>query len=236
MVASDPADGAEDVPRRTDYHVQLDRFLAPRSISRASVRVVSGASSAYLTVRFDPVARTLHARSLSGRALEPATRYRLEVDGAVDLAGEVMDPPFRAIFYTSEALGERPATPAVGWDVVAPILTGRCTGDGCHGPGPAALGLDLSSPDAIRATAIGAPSVQLQQGATSGVVPVRGLGAIPIVDVGPGGVGRPDASYLVYKVIGADVIRGDPMPPEEPLSEAQARALSDWVFSGAPTE
>lgn len=215
----------------------------PRTVHRGTVRVESGPQRFFLAVRFDPVDRAIVAEPFDVAALEPNVVYRLKVEGVRDLDDRVIDEPFVATFRTGEELGAIDARPEAGWAAVEPIFTGRCAGVGCHGPGPAPLGLDLSSAEAVRRTAIGVLSKQLPSGTTgaeggSGALALAGL---PIVDV-VAGSGRPATSYLLYKVLGDPHAFGDPMPPTQlldpafALSAEELRTLADWILAGAPTE
>jgi cytochrome c5 len=46
--------------------------------------------------------------------------------------------------------------------------------------------------------------------------------------------GNPDASYLYAKVAGAKGISGEAMPPGDPLSAAQKKAIKDWIAALKP--
>ena len=237
-----PADGDVDVPLRGVVRIGMDRALRPRTVHRSTVRVESGAVQSFLTLWFDPVDSTIGAASFGDGALVPSVTYRLVIEGVRDLDDRPLAEPFTAVFRTGAADGEPYALPEADWGEVEPILRGHCAGEGCHGPGAPALGLDLSSPEGVRATAIGAPSRQLPAG-TSGGEGARGslaLAGLPIIDL-VGGEGRPGTSYLLYKAVGDPHALGEAMPPPvpgapPPLSTVQLHRLSDWIRSGAPTE
>lgn len=242
IVASTPMDGEEAVPRRRPMVINVDRPLLPRTVNRASVALESGITSPFLSVRFDVVERAIIATTFTTSALEPDVVYRLIVSEDVrDLDDRPLVEPFEIAFRTSVELGEPLLPRSATWAEVEPILRRSCTGAACHGPGPAALGLDLSSPEAVRATAIGVPSRQFPSGATgsegaSGTLALAGLRNIDVL----AGSGRPETSYLVYKVLGDEHILGDPMPPpgdaaHPPLEYSELRVLADWILAGAPT-
>lgn len=196
---------------------------------------------AFLSVRFDPVDRVVVATPFFEQPLVANVVWRLEVDGLRDLDDRSMDEPHVATFRTGDELGPPYDPPRATWGEVAPLLERSCTGGTCHGPGEAALGLDLSSPEGVRGTAVGVPSRQLP-GGTAGAEGARGavsLAALPIVDVVAGG-GRPASSYLLYKLLAPPQILGDPMPPPDgghpPLTHAEVQLVSAWVLAGAPTE
>lgn len=239
VVRTDPADGAVDVPRRGPFLVEVDDRLFPPSVSRATVRVESGAVAAFLSVRFDPVDSTIVATPFFDQPLSTSVTWRLVVEGVRNLDGETMEGTHVTTFRTGEALGDPYVPESAGWADVEPIFTGACTGATCHGPGEAALSLDLSSAEGVRETAIGVVSREFPAG-TAAVEGARGaitLAALPIVDV-VAGAGRPATSYLLYKVLDDPHIFGDPMPPpgHPPLTPEQIRALAAWILAGAPTE
>ena len=207
----------------------FDRPLAPRTVSRAVVELRSGPQQRFLSVRYDPVERALVARDFSDVPLEPRVEYELRVEGVRDLDGlEVA--PFVARFTTGDTLGEPPTFGTTAWSEVAPIFVTRCADEGCHGGASPALGLDLSTAESVRATAIGVPSVAGSVGGFGD----RGLAGLPRIDV-IAGIGRPDTSRLVYEIL-RDPRVGEPMPPDDALSDDEVRAIADWILGGARTE
>lgn len=228
-LGSIPADGATDVPRRLELRVLFDRPLAPRAVSRAIVTLRSGPQQRFLSVSYDPVDRAIVARDFANVPLEPRVEHELRVEGVRDLNG-LEAPPFLARFTTGDALGELPTRGTTSWAEVAPIFTARCADEGCHGGGSPALGLDLASAEGVRRTAIGVPSVA----ASSGGLGDRGLTGLPRIDV-IAGVGRPDTSRLVYEIL-RDPRVGEPMPPDDALTNDEVRAIADWILGGARTD
>ncbi len=243
VLESSPADGASDFPRLGPFVARLDRRLLPRTVSRATVRLESGVVSPRLSVRYDVLTQSVIAVPFTGEPIDPSVSWRFIVDGVEDLDGRPMAEPYVAAFRTGPdpgaGLGE---PPVVGFADIAPILTARCTGGACHGPGPAALGLDLSSAIGVRDTAINAPARSFPSGALG---PAGGAGApvfagLPLIDV-VAGAGRPETSYLLYTVLGDPHVAGAPMPPalrDDPsagLTATELRALSTWISEGAPT-
>lgn len=237
VVSSQPSDGEEDVPRSTPYFIDFDTRLLPRSVARTTVRVESGVVRQFLSVRFDPVDQRIIAQGFGGEMLEPFTTYRLVVDEVRDLDDVRIAEPFEVAFRTNDEVGEAFSPTTATWSEVEPILTERCAGSTCHGPGRAVLGLDLSSGEGVRRTAIGTSSLQVRAGTVSveGAGGAFGLAALPRIDV-VGGLGRPGSSYLLYKVLGDPHIIGEPMPPAgPPLERAELRIIADWILAGAPT-
>lgn len=237
VLGSSPADGDVDVSRRSVFRVRVDRRLSPESVGGDTVRVVSGDRQLLLSVHFDPVESQIVALPFGSQALEARVTYRLEVDGVRDLDGVAQEQPYVAAFVTSGELGDVPRRPTASFAEAGPILTAACTGEACHGPGPAALGLDLSTPEGVRTTAVGIPARQVAAGTlgVEGRGGARGLAGMRNVDA-LGGVGSPSTSYLLYKVLGDPHIVGEPMPPDGPLEEEAIRTLSRWIVAGAPLE
>lgn len=238
VVASDPQAGDQGVDRAVTIRVFVDRPLLPRDVHRGTVSVRSGERSAYVAPYFDPIDGAIVIANL-GEPLDPSVVWRARVEGVRDLDRHAMAEPWEAAFRTGEqADGEVPPPPPRFADV-APILSGRCAERGCHGGDAPALGLDLSSAEAARRTAIGVPAEQARTGAQGdrawhGSSTLTGLARVDVV----GGVGRPAFSYLVYKVIGDPHTIGDRMPPSDraPLDAAELRLLSRWILAGAPTD
>jgi len=242
VVATSPSDRDVGVRRRGPFVARFDRLLLPRTVSRATVRLESGVVRPLLSVRYDVLTRSVVAVPFDDTPIEPDVVWRLVIDGVEDIEGRAMDGPHEVSFQTGTDTG--PASvplPRAGYAEVAPIFAGRCVGDGCHGPGPAALGLDLSSPEGIRATALNRPA----RSSASGVLGAEGgagaprLAALPIVEV-IAGRGRPETSYLVYTVLGDPSLPGTPMPPASrdtpsaALTLAERETLAAWIHAGAP--
>lgn len=202
------------------------------------MRVESGTIRHLLTVRFDPVERRIVAWPFYDTPLEPEVRYRLTIEDVRDLDGRALTHSFVARFETGSELGDPHREPEGQWAEVAPLFRARCATAGCHaGPAPI-LGMDLSSPEAVRATVIGVRSRQLPSAAVDASRGGLGFGGLSRVEV-VGGVGLPEESYLVYKILGDPHVEGDPMPPPSaaaPLSAAEIDAIARWIRSGAPTE
>jgi hypothetical protein len=131
-----------------------------------------------------------------------------------------------------------------------------CVFGGCHLSNPqigAAMGLDLSTPDAIAMTAINQVANQTMQGENADEPdrsPLRFGRAMPIIDpLNPGN------SYLLYKLavgmsatgdaaptpeeiarLRGSVVVGMPMPPKPgvPIRPIDMSAIADWIAQGAP--
>lgn len=236
VLGSDPVAGELDVDRSAVFRVFFDRAVYPRDVHRGHVSVQSGTRGVFLAPTFDPVDRVLVLRN-AGVPLDPAVVYRLRVEGIRDLDHHTMAAPYEIAFTTGEVATPEPIPEPIGYAQVAPILAG-CAIAGCHSADRPVLGLDLSSAEGIRTTAIGVVAEQTRVG-TQGERPWHGapsLDGLPLIDV-VAGVGRPAHSYLLYKALGEPHAAGDRMPPETdpPLDAAALRTLSDWILAGAPT-
>jgi hypothetical protein len=234
VVASDPVHGQDDVDRAATPRVFFDRPLLPGDVHRGNVSVRSGARTAFALPRFDPIERVLLVQGLE---LDPTVAWRLRVENVRDLDGQALAEPWEIAFRTGEIAEGEVVPPPPTFEEVGPLLAERCGGQGCHAPPDPALGLDLSSGAAVRATAIGVVAEQTRTGAmTDRPWLVRssltGLARIDVV----GGVGRPAHSYLLYKLLGDPHAWGSPMPPDGPLPPDELRRVADWILAGAPTD
>jgi hypothetical protein len=242
VLATSPGDGAVDVPRRMPLRIEVDRPLLPRTVSRATVRIESGVSRPFLSVRFDLVDQVIVATTFTTSPLEPSVVYRLTIEGVRDLDDRELPEPFSMAFRTGTEPGEPLAPRGAAWADVEPIFERSCADTACHGPGAAVLGLDLSSAEAVRNTAIGRPSLQFPSATSSseGSGGTLALAGLRIIDV-LAGSGRPELSYLLYKMIGDPHALGEPMPPpgdrdHPPLTDEELRLVADWILAGAPTD
>ncbi|MCB9591261.1 MAG: Ig-like domain-containing protein [Sandaracinaceae bacterium] len=233
VLETQPPTGAVDVDRAGPFRVTFDRPVFPRDVHRGRVRLQSGSQSAFLSPWFEPVERVL-ALDVIGAPLEPNVRYRLLVEQVRDLGLVPMADPLEVVFDTGpDAVGETPASVTYG-DVAE--LLGRCSSDACHGGSDPSLGLDLSSGEGIRATAIDVVAVGSRIGTQTddpwhGASTLDGLARIDVV----GGVGRPAQSYLVYELL-EEGGAGHAAALEEPPSREEILTLSRWIRAGAPTE
>ncbi len=200
-----------------------------------TVRLRSGGVDQRLSVRFDPVDSVIVATSFEDAPLAPEVVYRFSVDGVRDLEDRQIETEYLVRFRTG-ARTDAPVPPSATWAEVAPIFTGRCALSGCHVGPDSPFGLDLSSPERIRLTAIGRRSPRAGGETLEADRGSVFFGALDIIDV-VGGVGRPDGSLLIYKVLGDPHVLGDWMPPPESgpaLSHGEISTLSHWILAGAP--
>ncbi|MEM9192972.1 MAG: hypothetical protein AAGF12_27605 [Myxococcota bacterium] len=229
-----PESGGIEVARLDSLRVFFDRMLAPRSVVRGNVQLVSGNVAVLRSVRWDPVSQAVVASPFGEVPLEPNIQYRLRLSGLRDLEDRFLEEPIEIPFRTGMNLGLREVPREVGFAEVEALLQRRCANQGCHGGDEPAVGLDLSSAEGIRRTT---NRRARQSPATTSIHPrgTRVLVGLPIIDR-VAGTGRPETSYLLYKILGEEHILGEPMPPDEPLSEGEIRNLSDWIRGGAPTD
>jgi hypothetical protein len=236
LIASSPPFGAEGVDRRVEILLVFDRPILPRSVTDDTVSLRSGRRQVSIVARADPllpgIAITLR------QLLDPEVRYEVRVAGARDLDGHEATP-VSIHFFTGTAVSDPRPLPVPPWSDIAPLFASAC--GRCHGGRAPVLGLDLSSAEGIRRTALGVSAVEvagMRSGATASLT--AGLLGLPRIAV-LGGVGRPEESYLVYKLIGDPHVVGDPMPPPvdggpSQLGPEAIRAIAWWIAAGAPTE
>lgn len=96
--------------------------------------------------------------------------------------------------------------------VVSRVFSTRCVDSGCHGPDDASASLDLS-PTVAHANLV---NRRTQNGGQTLVSP-----------------GSLEDSYLWTKIEGGAQMRGEKMPPGQPLDSCQLRLLSAWIMGGA---
>jgi len=95
------------------------------------------------------------------------------------------------------------------------LLTASCTGSSCHDNSQPAAGLVLTTGNSY-SELVGIASSQC---ATNKLVEA----------------GKPEASYLVFKLDGAGpCFVGNAMPPGSMLTPAQILTVRDWIANGAP--
>jgi hypothetical protein len=257
----DSTDSACGVPTNVTLTLRFDRFLRPDTAIRQSISLFTGdrgnpvpppsSTRPELVPEYDPLERSVRYRLPPGFNLQPNALYTLEVLIASDLqpfgfrafdaaplAGE---RALRLSFMTSsgpEPSGAAPEAPDCDemLDLLAP-----CGDSGCHGTSepnvPPGMGLGLDTWEAIRSTALGMPAHQTEIGATTGrtaQAPVRFGVNMPVIDPG-----RPDNSYLIYKLLlspGAYLPAPGGECPDDARCEAPDPAelarLVDWFVLG----
>lgn len=215
--------------------VRFDRLLAPNSIDRARVRVTTGGLQAFAGLRYDLVSREV-ALFPNPNDLRPGLEYVFTVDvGLRGWDGSALPRPVEVRFRPTvrEAVPPR-RVPSLRGEV-APLLAARCADAGCHGGAEPAMGLDLSSAESIRDTAVGVLARERGGGAFLEDLDPR-WSTLPRVDPGIAPQqGRPEYSYLLYKLLGDGPVWGARMPRgRAPLTEDETRLVADWIAAGAP--
>jgi hypothetical protein len=258
-----PNDRACGVPRNPTFEFRFDRFLRPDSAIRQAMTVYTGAPSNVvapgnrlpeITPEYDVVERVVRFSLPEGLLLHENAVYTLELAvpndeadfgfRAFDGAALAPETPLVMSFGTSNQVEQPLAQPAAPSCEEVVTLFAGCTSAACHGGETPRMGLDLTSSDAIRRTAVGRVAHQTEVGDTTGVAlqdPARMGVAMPIIDPH-----RPDNSYLMYKLlIGADHERASdecasefraPVDPERctRASDEELQRLRDGFVRGDP--
>lgn len=200
--------------------------------------VTSGPFNVFGGVRYDPARRevrfTPNAPDLRA-GLQYVFRVRTGVTSWDGVAlAEALEVPF---VPDGRATVSPTPVPTLRGDV-APLLAARCGRASCHGGDAPVMGLDLSSAEAIARTAVGVVARETANGRNAPDYTDPRWGAMLRVDPGDAPAqGRPEYSYLLYKVLGDGPITGARMPPDgAPLDARDAAMLSDWIAAGAPRD
>jgi hypothetical protein len=208
------------VPIDVTFELRFDRYLLPSTAVRQSFVVYTGDPSnvvpddpelPVLFPRYDVVERVVSYELPPNAFLEPNTHYTAELFvpvaeddpgfRAFDFAPLDASTPKRFSFLTSNRRKD-PVSDVLGTcsDVVR-TFQNRCDSAGCHNPVDRAMGLDLSDASGVRVTAIGQVAHQAETGTKTGVPlqnPARFGVGMPRIDRG-----RPENSYLMYKLVTA---------------------------------
>lgn len=219
---------AGPIDRAVSIRIDLDRRLAPVSIPQGVVEITSNDVYQYMRLEIDVVRPALIATA--EEPLDPDVDYTFVLHSLRDLEGNRSGDTMPIVFHTSSESHPRAAS-MLTYDDIAPTFR-TCGGAGCHASTDAAAGLDLSSREGVRASALGV--------AARGVAPSY-RGAIGVtVNAALLGIARidphsPASSYLLYTMLDDEHIAGAPMPPTgEPANEAEMQRLQEWIQSGAP--
>ncbi|QQR88801.1 MAG: Ig-like domain-containing protein [Myxococcales bacterium] len=242
LLVFSPEAGAQNVVRNPILVADFNQRLHPSSIQSANLRLISGTRPVPLALRWDMVESRVIASPESAAGLKAGVIYRWVLQNLQNLRGEPQSEQFVLQFRTgSEYDEELAASEPVGFAAVMPIFEQKCAIKACHDSAErSVLGLDLSSAEGIRTTAIGMPSKQFFRSTAGlgGSAGARTLSDLAILDV-LAAQGRAARSYLMYKVLADPVILGEPMPPPElglELDREELQMLQSWITQGAPTE
>jgi hypothetical protein len=225
----DPSDPSCGVPLDVSLEFRFDRFLLPTTVVRQSLSFRSGTASVIprlgeeVAPAYDVFERVARYTLPEGELLEPHSAYTVELfvpksddgggfrafDGA-PLAGE---EPLRISFFTGVSASSAPSESAeLGCEDAFCIAFGAaepgcalplergCAEGGCHRDGgDAPMALVLDTPEAFERTARLRVAHGAETGPTTGVTSAasnRFGVTMPLVDPG-----RPDNSYLLYKLL-----------------------------------
>jgi hypothetical protein len=232
-----PGGGIVVLARDTPVSFVTDRLLAPQTVTRSTVNIVSGGQSVFGIVSYDP---TRHRVTFAPRAGSTAagTQYEFFVrDGVSAWDGTPLGITHRYLFRTSSDsfVPPPPTAPTLSRDV-APLLAARCALSNCHGGADPVMQFDLSSAAGIQRTAVNV--FAHERPANAGNASTRTDPAWgPLARIDPSSGGRA-YSYLVYKLLGDGPIAGDRMPPPnlEPLTDEEIQLVGDWIARGAPDD
>lgn len=217
--------------------LRFNRLLAPSTVNGASVLVRSGPVGVFGGVRYDVVRRRVEFVP-DARSFRRTLQYEFVATSALRAwDGAPLENPvtLRFVVGATEPLAPRPA-PSLTRDV-APLLAARCATAGCHGGASPSMALDLSSPTALVRTALRVASRERPApGSTAQSPGDPQWGAMLRIDPGlTPQQGRPEYSYLLYKILGDGPILGARMPPDgAPLTDDERALIADWIALGAP--
>lgn len=203
----------------------FDRPLWPRSINRATITVQSGGVSLTPRLRYEPVQHAVRVL-VDPAEVRDDLEYELSVRGGItawDGAVATGQATLRLRFVRRTPV----ATRSVSFRYeVAPLLRERCASAACHGGAQPAMGVDLSSPEAIVRTTVAAPSRLWSGFPPGGDFYWAGMSLVER--------GSPGESFLLYKLLGDGPMRGAQMPRgAAPLSASELQRISDWIAEGA---
>lgn len=235
VLSSSPAEGAIVASGKPVFRARFNRRLFPSTVNRRSVRVISGDYQGVLSVRFDPIESEVQAELLDTEDLIAGVTYRFILGSELeDFEGNHIDEPLEIHFEVTEGAPESFFRRDVSFAEVAPIFEEACATSGCHDANTRAVGLDLSTEGAVRETAVGATSREFPT-TPEGFLGVTSFAGMRLVDV-IGDAGRPEYSYLMYKVLGDPHVFGTVMPPTtftRQLSDDEIETLGAWIYAGA---
>ncbi|MFO0630601.1 MAG: hypothetical protein U0325_33925 [Polyangiales bacterium] len=198
------------------------------------MRITSGPYAVYGGVRFDPARREVRFVP-NAPDLRVGLRYVFRVTtGLRAWDGAALATPLEVPFVP-EGRYEPPRTAPPSLRLaVAPLLAARCASSDCHGGDAPAMGLDLRDAESVMRTAVGRVARETANGRSAPDYTDPRWGAMLVVDPGDApGQGRPEYSYLIYKLLGDGPFRGAAMPPGAPLSRDEVITISDWIAAGA---
>lgn len=217
VIETSPQHLSIDNTRNTYVHFWFDRPLDPASIGTGAIRLRSREVGQGGDISYDPLERRLSFLTSGSfrRNLAYDARLSENIRGLrLGLPIESFDLTF--VTGTESETHDPDVAPSFPREIF-PIFLSQCAYPGCHAGEIPAAGVDLSSPTALGSTAVGRRS--------------REWAGWPIVD--PGSAAW---SYLAYKIMGEQTIRGDEMPPGGLLSTEEIASVLDWIEGGAKVD
>ncbi len=237
--------GSKPLPATGSIELAFDRLLLPESITRQSF-LVAGFSPPPLP-SYDPVTRIVTIAPLAPLVVGQTYELKIktpqsdsDLSGLRAIDGATIDPkeaiiPFMVVAPPTTTIVT--AANVVFCASVRPILSANCTASICHGGFAPAAGLQLDDPKLLAQTAIGKVAHGANSGPTSNPQPagLRFGVDMPIIDPGQNGTGNPGNSFLIYKLLLAEIPPGSPGatpiddPGWKPLSDAERTVLGSYV-------
>ncbi len=238
------------VPIDAVFELRFDRYLLPSTAVRQSFFVYSGEQSnaipgidlPALSPRYDVIERVVSYELPSGVTLQPNTHYTMELVAPVyedDLGFRAFDKrpldeetTLRLSFLTSNQRKTPGPVQADGTcSTAVSTLSTHCasTRGGCHTRDDREMDLDLSDANGLILTAIGKVAHQTETGPNTGVPtqnPDRFGEAMPRIDPG-----RPDNSYLIYKLLLAPENNWKPGNDHDPCGTNHLAPVSEDCVS-----
>jgi hypothetical protein len=217
VTATEPELYELGVARDAQVSFWLSAPLDPASLGDMPVDLTSNEVRQGGHVRYDPIERRL--------TFTPRGPFRRDLAYDAVLAetlrglrrGEPVEPITLTFVTGLDEAGREDPVAATFDDDVLPIFERSCASSSCHGPPTNASSLDLSDSGASLSSLLG----------------VRSYGWVGWVRVDPGSTAW---SYLIYKLIGEESIRGEAMPPGSPLPIEEIEAIASWIDGGAKVD
>ncbi len=223
IVAWSPPSRAESVPTDSPITLTFSDYPDPDTVSLGSLVVTSGPYRVPEAYRVDLLTRSVWMAPIS--VLTPELGYSITVSPLLRSLAGCSAPRAHAEFTTGRGPAGSPPPPPPTFADISAIFTGRCASN-CHAdpdggclPAPAA-GVSLCLSEARQAL-VNVPSRQRAKLVlVSPFSAARSYVMRKLIPGGPGGGPLPGTL-------------GQREPPDEPLSDDQLRAISDWIDGGA---
>jgi hypothetical protein len=228
------------LPANGTIELAFDRLLLPESITRQTFVM---AITPPPIPSYDPITRIVSITPLT--PLVVGQTYELEIaspQSSTDLSGlraidgATIDPSESVIDFQVSAPTAQTTLATIDFCTsVLPIL-GTCSGTMCHGGYLPAEGLELTTGAFVASTAIGRVAHEANTGPMAQPqTPGLAFGEdMPIIDPGSGGAGDPGDSWLLYKLLLAEVPPASPQAGPfdvqwQPLSDGERAILGNYV-------